>query len=413
MYLRTVFAMKEFLNTILLCAVLLSFCAEGRAQDTLRTEEAVVVTPWRFSVLTCTPGTDAYAHFGHTAILLEDTVRNRNAVFNYGCFDDTQKHFVINFMAGNTNYLLEAESLDFFLWRYGMTGNGVTRQELNLTPTETRRLVELLSVNIRPENQTYLYNWLYDNCTERARDVIEAAIDGVVTYEREEETVTVRQMLHEKLMQAPWLQFGIDIILGEEIDKPIGRRIRMFLPDNFEAELEEAYIEKGDVKRRLVAKTEVMQEATEKSKEVASPLSPMIVFGIVLLLTAFVLTIDVKRKRMSRWLDICLLTAQGVTGIVVAGLFFLSKHPAVDSNWMVVAYNPLFLVQAAMIAWNWKTGRATTWIKRMEYANMAVMILFAVCMLCVKQWFHPAVWLMELTLLGRGATRALQLKIKS
>ncbi len=402
------FTMRSFLNTILLCVILLCFGTEGKAQDTLRVD-SININPFRFSVLTSTPGTDVYAHFGHTAILLEDTTRKKNAVFNYGCFDDTQKNFVVNFIMGNTNYLLEAESLDFFLWRYGLTGNGVYRQELNLKPDEALRLTQLLAMNLRPENQTYLYNWLYDNCTERARDVIEAAIDGVVKYERKEETKTVRQMLHEKLTQSPWLQLGIDIILGEEIDQYVGKRIRMFLPDNFEAELEEAYIEAGGGQRKMVAKTETLLEPTEVSREVASPLNPMVVFGVIQLLVLIILWADIKKQRTTRLIDILLLTAQGTTGVVVAGLFFLSKHPAVDSNWMVIAFNPLFLIQSAILAYNWKTGKGKRCIKPMEYANMAVLIIFSVCMLCTKQCFNPAVGLIVSTLLTRTGVRIFQL----
>jgi hypothetical protein len=99
------------------------------------------------SILTCTPGTDLYAKFGHTALRVKDYTLQKDIVFNYGCFDDSQKNFILNFMAGNTNYLLEAESLDFFLWRYRQTGNGVTRQELDLTSDESQKLWDLLVWN--------------------------------------------------------------------------------------------------------------------------------------------------------------------------------------------------------------------------------------------------------------------------
>ncbi len=397
--------MSRIRYVILLCLLLVcrtvSFCAEETSVEKTAREN-----PLRFSLLTCTPGTDAYAHFGHTAILLEDTAGKQDAVFNYGCFDDTQKHFVLNFMAGNTNYLLDAEPLDFFLWRYGVTGNGVTRQELNLTAEETRRLVQLLAVNIRKENQTYLYNWLYDNCTERARDVIEKAIDGSVEYEREAEELTVRQMLHEKLRTAPWLQLGIDIILGEEIDRNVGKRIQMFMPDFFEAELSQAVIEGRDgVRRPLVKAEERMQEATELSREVPSPVGPMLTFTCLLAIVAGITAFDLWRRKLTLWLDVLMLTAQGVTGIVVAGLFLFSKHPAVDSNWMVVLMNPLYFLLAFILIYNRTTGKAEGVTKGAEYVNMAVLVAFVMIMAVGSQWFNPAVWLMVSALLLRSGGR--------
>ncbi len=384
---------------LLLCSSII------RAQDTLSVQSSES-SPFRFSVLTCTPGTDAYAHFGHTAILLEDTIAKRNAVFNYGCFDDSQKNFILNFMAGNTNYLLEAESLDFFLWRYRQTGNGVTRQELDLTSDESQKLWDLLVWNMQRENQTYLYNWLYDNCTERARDIIEKAINGKVLYERSSSSLTAREMLHEKLTNAPWLQLGIDIILGSEIDKPIGKRIQMFLPDFYEAELTKAYIvDSNGVKRPLVSETEIMQKPTERSRETASPITPNIVFYSILGLIVCITIIDIIRRKLFICTDILLLTAQGITGIVIAGLFFFSKHPAVDSNWMVIAFNPLFLIYAIFLIYNWKTNKGEKWKKKFETANLTVLLVFIGVLFLPYQWLPTAVYAMVLTLLIRSIVR--------
>lgn len=391
--------------SILLGFLLLLCSSIIRAQDTLSVQSSES-SPFRFSVLTCTPGTDAYAHFGHTAILLEDTIAKRNAVFNYGCFDDSQKNFILNFMAGNTNYLLEAESLDFFLWRYRQTGNGVTRQELDLTSDESQKLWDLLVWNMQRENQTYLYNWLYDNCTERARDIIEKAINGKVLYERSSSSLTAREMLHEKLTNAPWLQLGIDIILGSEIDKPIGKRIQMFLPDFYEAELTKAYIvDSNGVKRPLVSETEIKQEPTERSRETASPITPNIVFYSILGLIVCLTIIDIVRRKLFICTDILLLTAQGITGIVIAGLFFFSKHPAVDSNWMVIAFNPLFLIYAIFLIYNWKTNKGEKWKKKFEAANLTVLLVFIGVLFLPYQWFNPAVYAMVLTLLIRSIVR--------
>ena len=358
-----------------------------------------------FSLLTCTPGTDAYAHFGHTALLMEDSVRDVNAVFNYGCFDATQKHFLFNFVAGNTNYMLEAESLDFFLWRYGVTGNGVTKQRLALTDAECRQLIVLLRENLKKENQTYLYNWLYDNCTQRARDIIEAAICGEVVYREPSEAVTVREMLHAKLENAPWLQFGIDIILGEEIDREVDGRAMMFMPDFYQAELEDARVQENDsTSRSLVAATTVLLEPTEVSMEKASPLNPMVVFGIIVVLTLCISAYDMRRRRCLLWVDVLMLSLQGITGCVVAYLFFFSKHPAVGSNWMVVVLNPLFLIYGIVLG----VGRNLTrgnWIRGAECVNLTVLAAFIIIMMCVRQWFNPAVYLMVSALLIRSCVR--------
>ena len=41
----------------------------------------------RISLLTCTPGTELYSTFGHSALRVVDSINNTDLVFNYGTFD--------------------------------------------------------------------------------------------------------------------------------------------------------------------------------------------------------------------------------------------------------------------------------------------------------------------------------------
>ena len=148
------------------------------------------------SILTCTPGAELYSKFGHTALRVKNHTQGEDIVFNYGCFDYSEHNFVFKFLLGQTDYMLNAEPYNYLVARYGYMGTGVKEQILNLTQSEARYLFLLLRENIRPENQEYRYIWLYDNCTERARDMIEKAVDGNVVYERPVVHATIRQMLH-------------------------------------------------------------------------------------------------------------------------------------------------------------------------------------------------------------------------
>ena len=141
-------------------------CLLMSAQDSVavsdKTKDALRLDSISISILTCTPGTDLYAKFGHTALRVKDHTLQQDVVFNYGCFDGTANDFVFKFILGQTDYLLEAEPYDYLVARYGYMGNGVKEQVLNLTKEEANRLLYLLLENIRPENQEYRYVWLYD-----------------------------------------------------------------------------------------------------------------------------------------------------------------------------------------------------------------------------------------------------------
>lgn len=356
------------------------------------------------SILTCTPGKDMYAKFGHTALRVRDYTIRKDVVFNYGCFDYNANNFVLKFLLGQTDYLLDAEEFDFLKYRYGLLGNGVSEQVLNLSQEEANRLLMLLLENLRPENQEYRYNWLYDNCTERARDMIEKAVDGKIEYsDKVDENVTVRDMLHKCLDKSPWVSFGIDMILGDEIDRKVDKRIMMFLPDVFKTESEGAYIKKsnGEQVEYVAGRSQVLEDIN--GPEEAHLLgSPLFVFSLVLLCSIGLMLQEFKRKQKTVWLDVTLHICQGLAGLLVAFLFFFSEHPAVDSNWLVIIFNPLPLFYAGWMLYCHKKGRRNT----LSYVNLAAIAGFLVTMAVCPQSFNVAMWLVVLSLLVRALSQA-------
>jgi len=378
------------------------------AQDTSAVEDSATATlpldSIEISILTCTPGKDMYAKFGHTALRVRDYTIHRDVVFNYGCFDYNASNFVLKFLLGQTDYLLDAEEFEYLKYRYGMLGNGVSEQVLNLSQEEANRLLALLLENLRPENQEYRYNWLYDNCTERARDVIEKAVDGRIEYAgMVDEEMTVRDMLHKCLEKSPWVSFGIDMILGDEIDRKVDKRIMMFLPNVFKTELDGAYIVKSNgEKLKYVSRRSKVLEDTNGPDEAYLLGSPLFVFSLLLLCTIGLTLKEFKRKQITGWLDVTLHTCQGLAGLLVAFLFFLSEHPAVDSNWLVILFNPIPLFYAGWLLYCYKKRKRNL----LSYVNLAVTAGFLVTMAVCPQSFNIAMWLLALSLLVRALSQA-------
>lgn len=356
------------------------------------------------SLLTCTPGKDMYAKFGHTALRVRDFTKNRDVVFNYGCFDYNANNFVLKFVLGQTDYLLDAEEFDFLKYRYGMQGNGVEEQVLNLSQLEANRLLALLLENLRPENQEYRYNWLYDNCTERARDMIEKAVDGKIEYARvTNPDITVREMLHHCLETSPWVAFGIDLILGSEIDQKVTDRIMMFLPDVLMRESDGAHIIREDGSRveYICGRDTVLDD--KNGPDVAYTVgSPLFVFSLLLLMTLTLLALELRWRRCMWWFDVAMHVCQGLAGLLVAFLFFLSEHPAVDSNWLVVILNPLPFFYAVWLVYCHKTKRRNN----VAYVNLAILAAFLVTMTVCPQSFNTAMWLIVVSLLIRALSQA-------
>ena len=69
----------------------------------------------RISLLTCTPGEELYARYGHTAIRVNDPTNEMDVVFNYGIFDFNTDHFYWKFVDGwDANYDPSTEQREIF-----------------------------------------------------------------------------------------------------------------------------------------------------------------------------------------------------------------------------------------------------------------------------------------------------------
>lgn len=395
-----------FILVLSLCVLNLhKISAQEMVHDTLSAPNDSL----RASLITCTPGTDVYAHFGHTAIRLINFANGTDIVFNYGCFDSSQSDFVIKFIKGETDYVVDAEDGSFFFGRYHKMGNGAVEQLLNLTQDECIKLAELLFENIKPENRGYRYNWLYDNCTTRARDMIEKAINGKVVYEKEISPLTARDELHECLANNSWLELGIDLLLGTEIDTIAPRKIQQFIPAHYKSDLDAAYIINKDGSRRsMLADTVDVLDEDQKNQVGDTWITPNLVFCIILILAIILSIIDWREKRRAIqyrrnaktniWFDIILHIVQGVAGIIIGYLFFFSEHPAVDSNWQIIIFNPLFILYAIYLGYCRSANKKNS----LAYVNLMVIILFCIVVTLTKQQINTAVYIITLTLLIRA-----------
>ena len=399
--------MRFFLRYILSCFVLTVVSLQMAAQDEfsgLDTNNAAVgdtvaqKKPVRVSVLTCTAGDELYSKFGHTALLVQRGGEEEGVVFgvvfNYGCFDYNSDSFVMDFVLGHTDYILEVEPYSRFLNRYSNMGVGVVEQELNLSEEEANMLMEMLEDNMRPSNKMYRYNWLYNNCTEKAREILERAIEGDVVYEREETGITVREMLRKCLENSPWESFGIDMILGEEIDRPTDRRVRMFLPAFYMNEADEALKRNAPL---VKSKRQIMQ-ARNIAEKPSFLLSPTFVFISLFVIVCLMSIYEYRKQKNEIYLDVFLHTMQGVAGLLISFLFFFSEHPAVGSNWLVIIFNPIPIFYAIWLVYCKRRKHTNI----LAYANLAVLAGFLITMMVCRQSFNIAMYFIVFSLLLRA-----------
>ncbi|MGN1229844.1 MAG: DUF4105 domain-containing protein [Prevotella sp.] len=292
------------------------------------------------SLLTCAPGTEVYALYGHTAIRYHDLRTGEDLAFNYGVFNFKKPFFSLRFLFGLTDYELGVCPYRYFAEEYRRRGSQVTEQVINMTTQEKAALYKALAVNYRPENREYRYNCLYDNCTTRARDIIESNIQGKVRYLSGEQEQTYREMLHQYNEKYPWAKFGIDICLGLTADIKISKQQQQFLPDYMMIDAEKAQIMSDGIFRPFVKESRNAVAPGVQIVEQPFPLSPMQCGFILLLVAVGLMFVELRRKRIFRIWDTILMVLSGLAGIFILALLF-SQHPTTSTNLQILLLNPL------------------------------------------------------------------------
>ncbi len=315
------------------------------------------------SLLTCTPNQKIYGLYGHTAIRLHHINDGADLAFNYGVFNFKTSFFALRFLFGLTDYELAVMPMEYFRQEYTRMKCRVTEQVLNLTPAEKARMVAALEENYLPQNRVYRYNYFYDNCTTRARDMIERNVDGKVDYGysngEADEGPSYREMVHAHTARHPWAALGNDLCLGFKADRPTTWRERQFLPENLMRDLSKAkFVSPNGKERPAVAATNIIVEGGTQVVEKEFPLTPTESGALLLALTLFVSAFELKRHKTLRIYDTLIMALQGVSGIILTAMLF-SEHPTTSTNLQILLLNPipLFFLHKAL------KGKARLWWK--------------------------------------------------
>ncbi|MDY4627613.1 MAG: DUF4105 domain-containing protein [Prevotella sp.] len=292
------------------------------------------------SLLTCAPGTKVYALYGHTAIRYHDLRTGEDLTFNYGVFNFNRPFFSLRFLFGLTDYELGVCPYKYFAEEYRQRGSQVTEQVINMTSQEKAAIYHALAVNYKDENKVYRYNCFYDNCTTRARDMIEHNLDGKVKYINSEQEQSYRELLHQYTDKYPWAKFGVDLCLGFMADRRIGSREQQFLPDYMMIDAEKAQIMSDGSFRPLVKESRNAVVPGVQIVEQPFPLTPVECALILLFLSLAIMGLELHRKKVFRIWDTLIMLITGLAGLFILALIF-SQHPTTSSNLQILLLNPL------------------------------------------------------------------------
>jgi len=318
---------KNFMHKKLLFLFLFLFVEIINAQQNVLSEQAEI------SILTIGPGSSLNDSFGHSAFRVRDHIKGTDLVFNYGVYDFDTPNFYTKFAQGKLNYLIGVNYFQDFFEAYISQNRSIKEQVLNLSAPEKQKLFDYLLNNIKPENRAYLYDFFYDNCATKIKDVTKTALSNTVVFNEPKDfkPVSFRTLIQNNLNKNSWGSFGIDLALGSVIDKKATAEEYMFLPENIFRLFSNAIIKSRN--EPLVKETRILHNQIETNSTNQFFMSPLFVFGVLGLLIFFITYKDFKSNKRSAWLDVTLFSITGIIGIVILLLWFATDHKATHQNY--------------------------------------------------------------------------------
>lgn len=354
-------------GAVLTLLALVIFPARGSAQPASGFSPLVSL-----SVVTIAPGSAIHARFGHTALRVWDPVTGYDVLYNYGTFD-FDPLFVFRFAYGQLDYMLTA--VDFsravLFYEHGEKRSVVT-QLLRLPPEDVVAIAQFLERNALPENRTYRYDFLFDNCATRPRDVIQAQLgERLRTAWPETPPGTFRDLLAPYLVGTPALKTGIDLILGTPVDREATHPETAFLPEYYFAYLAATEVNLDGEWLPLVAQTDTLVWlGPGPDREGASW------WTISLYLLLLLSLIDLWKghthwPKVSKWIDVAWFALTGVAGLVLVFLGYLSLHHVTAPNLNLLWAFPGHFV----LVWAALSGRRSKGVR--VYSGIAAVAVLA------------------------------------
>jgi Domain of unknown function (DUF4105) len=303
----------------------------------------------RISLLTATPGEELYSTFGHSALRVTDTVSNTDIVYNYGTFNFDEPGFYTKFIRGKLMYYLSTEDFESFQYTYQQENRAITEQVLNLSCSEKQNIIMLLRANMMALNRFYKYDFLFDNCTTRLRDLVESATDSTVHFGEVLKTKkTFRDLIYEYLNynDKQWSKLGIDILLGSKTDAIMKPREVMFLPDYLMKTFDSSTVDS----RPLVSDKESLNKINHLRNEKDNLTHPLFLFTCLFVLIAFLsFSKNIFIQRFLTSFDGFLFFVTGLLGLLLLFMWFGTDHVMCKNNYNLLWAWPTNIVAAFYI----------------------------------------------------------------
>lgn len=362
--------MKKKLLYLSLILVHILLISTVKAQKITLSESAAI------SVLTMGPGSNLNDSFGHSAFRISDTNQNIDVVYNYGVYNFDTPNFYLKFVKGQLMYQLDRTDFSLFYQHYSDQDRWIKEQVLNLTLKEKQELFDFLQKNYLPENRKYIYDFFFENCATRIRDVLAGVLKNKLVFDKNfvSKTHTFRQLIQKNVHWNSWGSFGMDLAIGAVVDRNASSWEHQFLPEYIFKALEKGQIKRGLGATDLVKKTSILNKKMAKEKSETLLMSPFFIISLLAFIILGVTFKDYQNNSRSRWMDCGLYALTGIIGIFLLLLWFATDHFATQNNYNLLWAVPLSLFFAIEIA----KQNPKYWLKKYIMFQILMLLLLSI-----------------------------------
>jgi hypothetical protein len=335
--------------TIFFFTIILNLIFTGNSFSTELSKDS------KISILTIGPGKQLYNSFGHSVIRVQDKTNKIDYTFNYGTFDFNTPNFYLKFIRGKLMYSLSVSYYDMLKAFYINENRSIFEQDLVLTLPQKQAIYRFLENNYLPENQYYKYDFFFDNCATRIRDVFEKVLkdEFKISNIADNTGLSFRELITFFLTNKQWGDLGIDLALGSSIDKKTSYYEAMYLPDYLKRGFGNALIKINDKFIPIVTREKLIYQApgdewhtsylmliNDKHDSLIdfelpqkfNIFSPVLVFWFLFLLIGFITFKNFRKKTISYKIDFVLFSITGLTGILLFLLWVATDHAGTENN---------------------------------------------------------------------------------
>ncbi len=317
----------------------------------------------RFILATFGPGDDIPSYWGHTALIVEDTVLEASAIYNFGLYSFDDK-MLVNFVMGRLVFSVGRASVGSYFNYYRSENRDIRLTTLDIPLKNRLKLAQKLEWYVQPAHSHYLYHHYFDNCSTRLRDLIDMALDGQFhKVMNVPGRMTLRQHTRRYLARNPVLEMLLMYLMNNTIDQPITKWDEMFLPDELERDVHQmTYVDSLGICHPLSSNFEIWYDAHRPPVPAKVPRHEIGAFLISLLIGLMILlTVWIEKRRPFRWFQLLfsmyhfiLGLLLGIPGLVLFFVMFFTQHEVAHHNENILLAHPLTLLIALLavfLAW--------------------------------------------------------------